>query len=115
MTFATSQFSPLIAEMREAMREGQDALFLRCIVRLAEETGHSSAESMTAVVEEIAPLLEGLAGTFSRLALLAGALVDRGASPLALREATALCRRSDEALSRAAGSVGASSQRTTAA
>ena len=68
------------------MRQGKDALFLRRIGSLAADTKDIDVETMTDLVGEIAPLLDGLCGTFSKLAVLAGALVERGASPLALAE-----------------------------
>jgi hypothetical protein len=68
------------------MRQGKDSLFLSRIGRLASDTKDIDTDTMTDLVGEIAPLLGGLCGTFSKLAVLAGALVERGASPLALAE-----------------------------
>lgn len=68
------------------MREGKDSLFLRRVGRLAAETKGADSDTMTDLVGEIAPILGGLCGTFSKLAVLAGALVERGACPLALAE-----------------------------
>ena len=68
------------------MRQGKDSLFLRQVGRLAADTKDVDTDTMTDLVGEIAPMLAGLCGTFSKLAVLAGALVERGASPLALAE-----------------------------
>jgi hypothetical protein len=68
------------------MRQGKDSLFLRQVGRLAADTKDVDTDTMTDLVEEIVPVLAGLCGTFSKLAVLAGALVERGASPLALAE-----------------------------
>lgn len=66
------------------MRQGRDSHFLRLVGQLAAETKAVETDAMTELVQEIAPMLKGLGGTFSKLAVLAGALVERGASPLAL-------------------------------
>jgi len=68
------------------MRQGRDSHFLRLVGRLAAETKAVETATLTELVQEIAPMLKGLGGTFSKLAVLAGALVERGASPLALVE-----------------------------
>jgi hypothetical protein len=68
------------------MRQGRDSHFLRLIGRLAAETKNVDAATLTELVQQIAPMLPGLCGTFSKLAVLAGALVERGASPLALAD-----------------------------
>lgn len=66
------------------MRQGGDSHFLRLVGQLAAETKAVETAALTELVQEIAPMLTGLCGTFSKLAVLAGALVERGASPLAL-------------------------------
>lgn len=68
------------------MRQGRDARFLECVGRLAAETRGADAETLTAMVEQIAPMLRGIGGTYAKLAIAAGAFVERGASPLALAE-----------------------------
>jgi hypothetical protein len=68
------------------MRQGADSRVLRLVHQLAAETKAVGTDVMTELVGEIAPMLPGLAGTFSKLAVLAGVLVERGASPLALVE-----------------------------
>ena len=82
----TSPFGPVLAEIEDAMRRGLDSRFLQCVARLATDTRGIDTEAMTTLVEQIAPMLRGLGGTYSKLAVLAGALVERGASPMALVE-----------------------------
>jgi hypothetical protein len=81
----TSRFDHLLAEIRDAMQQG-DGRFFPAFRRLAADTEGLSIGEMTALVERIAPMLPGLAGTYSRLAVIAGAMVERGASPMALAE-----------------------------
>ena len=82
----TSQFSEMLSEIHDAMRHGQDSLFLRRVGRLAAQTKRAEVRELTALIGQIAPMLRGIGGTYSKLAVLAGALVERGASPMALVE-----------------------------
>lgn len=68
------------------MAQGSDRLFFQALRRLATDSEGLEVEESTALVEQIAPMLPGLVGTFSKLAVVAGALVERGASPMALVE-----------------------------
>jgi hypothetical protein len=68
------------------MRQGSDRRFFRALRALGLDTENSSAEELTALVGKIAPILPGLVGTFAKLAVVAGAMVERGASPMPLAE-----------------------------
>jgi hypothetical protein len=64
--------------------------------RLADTAQAGGPESLTATVEALAPLLPGLGGDFAMTAVLAGACVEWGASPMALVDV--LPQRASEAM-----------------
>lgn len=66
------------------MEQGGDQRFFQALRALASDTEDSSTEELTTLVEKIAPMLPGLVGTFAKLAIVAGAMVERGASPMPL-------------------------------
>lgn len=68
------------------MQQGSDQRFFQALRALAADTEDLSGEELTALVEKIAPMLPGLVGTFAKLAIVAGAMVERGASPMPLAE-----------------------------
>ncbi|MGH3627029.1 MAG: hypothetical protein ACRDRL_06255 [Sciscionella sp.] len=72
--------------MRDAMQQGSDRHFFQGLRGLMSGTEDSSVEELTVLVEKITPMLPGLGGTFAKLAIVAGAMVERGASPMALAE-----------------------------
>ncbi|MFG2480502.1 hypothetical protein [Streptomyces fagopyri] len=64
--------------------------------QLADTAREGGPERLTAAVEALAPILVGLGGDFAMTAVLAGACVEWGASPMAL--ADVLPRRASEAM-----------------
>jgi hypothetical protein len=74
----------LIADLFSAMERGDYPRFRACSGPLWDEVRHSDPETLTAAVEVIAPRLDRIYGVFAKVAVLAGALVELGASPLAL-------------------------------
>jgi hypothetical protein len=81
-----SAHRPLIDEITRAMQADDLAGFHASAKRLYESTRDYRPDELTAVIEDLAPLLGRLAGTFSKLAIIAGAFVEWGGSPLPLRE-----------------------------
>jgi hypothetical protein len=86
LTTVTSTLQPLIEDLIQAMRDGDNAGFQQTSGRAWNEAQQCAADELTAAVERLAPLLGGIYGVFSRTATLVGALVERGASPLSLRD-----------------------------
>lgn len=82
----TSRFDHHLAEIRDAMQQGSGRRFFDGLRRLRPDTEGLSVAESTALVERIAPMLPGLVGTYAKLAVVAGALVEQGASPMALAE-----------------------------
>lgn len=70
--------------------------YQQAMSRLAEAAQAGGPADLTAAVEALAPLLPGLAGDFAKTAVLAGACVEWGGSPMALAEV--LPRRAAEAM-----------------
>lgn len=69
------------------MRAGDDARFHRCCASLHAAGQSASADDLTGALEDMASWLCGLHGLFAKAALLAGAFVEWGGSPLPLAEA----------------------------
>jgi hypothetical protein len=69
------------------MRAGDDARFRRCFASLHAAGRRASGDDLTGALEEMASWLCTLNGLFSKVALLAGAFVEWGGSPLPLAEA----------------------------
>ncbi|MBR7825119.1 hypothetical protein KDK95_02285 [Actinospica sp. MGRD01-02] len=82
----TTRFDHQLAEIRAAMQQGSDRHFFQALRALASDTEDLSDEESTTLVQKIAPMLPGLVGTFAKLAIVAGAMVERGASPMSLAE-----------------------------
>lgn len=66
------------------MTSGSARGYQRAMSRLADTARAEGPAALTAAVEALAPLLPGLAGDFAKTAVLAGAFVEWGASPMAL-------------------------------
>ncbi|WP_406083488.1 hypothetical protein [Streptomyces virginiae] len=77
----------LIDDLVTAMNSDDLSGFQHCVGRLAAEAQGREPDFRTAVIEELAPLLPGLGGVFAKVALLAGACVEWGGSPLPLSDA----------------------------
>ncbi|MFJ4680309.1 hypothetical protein [Kitasatospora sp. NPDC088783] len=76
----------LVRNLVRAIERGDVADFQRRSGELLHESRKQDDRFRTAVVEEIARLLPGVAGEFSKLAVVAGACVELGGSPLPLAE-----------------------------
>jgi hypothetical protein len=82
-----SALSPLIADINAAVQACDDARFRRCLVSLHAVGEHATADDLTHALEDMASWLRGLNGHFAKAALLAGAFVEWGGSPLPLAAA----------------------------
>ena len=82
----TTRLGPLVDDMVRTMYDGDQAGFRRASGRVWTEAQSCDPDELTAAVEQIAPRLGGIYGTFAKVAVLAGALVEFGASPLSLCE-----------------------------
>ncbi|MEW1777111.1 hypothetical protein [Streptomyces sp. NPDC086777] len=91
-----SEISQLVDELVAQMKSGSIAGYRRALSRLGESARAGGPASSTATVEALAPWLPGLAGDFAKTAVLAGACVEWGGSPMAL--ADVLPRRAAEAM-----------------
>ncbi|MEV5748455.1 hypothetical protein AB0L00_11615 [Actinoallomurus sp. NPDC052308] len=80
----SSTLRPLIDELVTVMRRGDGAGFHRGFARIWSDTQRCSPDELTAVIEDLAPWLPGLGGLYAKLAVLAGACVERGGSALPL-------------------------------
>lgn len=81
-----SPLKPLVDALCQAMRSGDIDGFWAHLGRVAEQARPLPPEELTAVVEELAAILPNLSGDFARVAVLAGACVEWGGSPLPLAE-----------------------------
>src|SRR5690348_11903160 len=68
----------------------------RAMSQLADAARAGGPPGLTAAVEALAPVLPPLAGDFAQTAVLAGAFVEWGGSPMALAEV--LPKRASEAM-----------------
>ncbi|MCG7526190.1 hypothetical protein MHW47_17285 [Streptomyces sp. OfavH-34-F] len=66
------------------MESGSAPAYQAAVQELAETAKAEGREGLTAAVEALAPLLPGLGGDYAMTAVLAGAFVEWGASPMAL-------------------------------
>jgi hypothetical protein len=82
-----SALDPLVADMQATSRAGDETGFDRCLAGLSAAGRGASAEELTGALEDMAPWLCKLHGLFAKAALLAGAFVEWGGSPLPLAEA----------------------------
>jgi len=91
-----SEIQRLVDELVTEMRSGSAPAYRAAMKRLADTARAGGPESLRAAVDALAPLLPGLGGDFAMTAVLAGACVEWGASPMAL--ADVLPRRASEAM-----------------
>lgn len=78
------------------MESGSAPAYQTAMKELADTAKAEGPEGLTAAVEALAPLLPGLGGDFAMTAVLAGAFVEWGGSPMALVDV--LPRRAAEAM-----------------
>lgn len=90
--------SSLIGDLVRVMEDpdSEPAQFKQALGRVGAVAQGSRPDELTAAIEAMVPLLHGVVGVYSKLALLAGALVEWGGSPLPLRDV--LPRRTAAAL-----------------
>jgi hypothetical protein len=81
-----SPLQPLIEELSEAAHAADSPRFHAVYTSIAESARNSSPGELTAALEDLAPLLYQVVLGFSKLAVLAGALVEWGGSPLPLSQ-----------------------------
>ncbi|MER6536108.1 hypothetical protein ABT215_20330 [Streptomyces sp900105755] len=91
-----SEISHLVDGLVSQMRSGSDSGYRRALSRLVDTARAGGPASLTAAVEALAPWLPGLAGDFAKTAVLAGACVEWGGSPMPL--ADVLPQRAAEAM-----------------
>ncbi|MFC4031678.1 hypothetical protein ACFO3J_09325 [Streptomyces polygonati] len=81
-----SEITRLVDELVVQMESGSDRAYRQAMSRLAESARAGGPAALTAAVEALAPLLPALSGDLATTAVLVGALVEWGGSPLALAE-----------------------------
>jgi hypothetical protein len=79
----SAQYS-LIAEISQAMHAGDPSRFRALLGRLHSSVQGCGPDELTGVITGLAPLLGEVAGVYSKLAIMAGAFVEWGGSPLPL-------------------------------
>lgn len=92
----SSKMERLVGELLARMHEGSVAGFRDALAAAGREARRADGGALTAAVETIAPLVPGMGGVFAKTAVLAGACVEWGGSPVAL--APVLPARAAEAL-----------------
>jgi len=83
----SSALDPLIADIQAAVRAGDDARFHRCLASLHTAGQSASADDLTGALDAMASWLCTLNALFAKAALVAGAFVEWGGSPLPLAAA----------------------------
>jgi hypothetical protein len=91
-----SEITRLVDELVTQMESGSARAYRQAMSQLADAVRAGGPEGLTAAIEALAPLLSGLSGDFATTAVLAGALVEWGGSPMALVDV--LPRRAAEAM-----------------
>ena len=91
-----TEITRLVDELVAQMRSRSGPGYRQAMGQLAEATRTGGAESATAVIEALAPWLRGLQGDYAATAVLAGACVEWGGSPMALVDV--LPQRASEAM-----------------
>ncbi|WP_144127712.1 hypothetical protein [Catellatospora sichuanensis] len=81
-----SPLKPLTDGLYQAMQSGDIEGFWAHLGRVSEHARPLPPDELTTVVEDLAALLPKLSGDFARVAVLAGACVEWGGSPLPLAE-----------------------------
>jgi hypothetical protein len=82
-----SALDPLIADIQAAVQTGDDARFRRCLASMHTAGQNASADDLTGALDAMASWLCTLNGLFAKAALVAGAFVEWGGSPLPLAAA----------------------------
>jgi hypothetical protein len=82
----STEITQLVSDLVVRMKSGSTATFREGLARLGEAARAGGPERLTAVVSALAPVLPGLGGDFAKAAVLAGACVEWGGSPLPLLE-----------------------------
>jgi hypothetical protein len=85
--FVSSALGPLIADLQAAVRAGDGARFHRCLGSVHAAGQGASTDELTDALVDMAPWLCTLHGLFAKAALIAGAFVEWGGSPLPLAKA----------------------------
>ncbi|MEZ0069993.1 hypothetical protein ABIA32_006041 [Streptacidiphilus sp. MAP12-20] len=80
----STEITQLVSDLVGRMSSGSAAAFQEGLAQLAEAARAGGPETLTAAVGALAPILTGLGGDFTKAAVLAGACVEWGGSPLAL-------------------------------
>ncbi|MEU6367863.1 hypothetical protein ABZ876_19500 [Streptomyces sp. NPDC046931] len=91
-----TEIQRLVDELVARMESGSAPAYRTAMKRLADTARAGGPGSLTATAEAPAPLLPGLSADFAKTAVLAGACVEWGASPIALVEV--LPRRASKAM-----------------
>lgn len=81
-----ASFLPLFNELEASVRDEDPRRFQQCLGEVWTAAQVVGPEELTAGIERIATFLSGCWGIFAKSAVLAGALVERGGSPVPLRE-----------------------------
>jgi hypothetical protein len=89
---------PLVGDLARVVEDpdSEHDRFREASGRIMTAARRSDPAGLTAAIEALVPLLHGVVGVYSKLALLAGAMVEWGGSPLPLRDV--LPRRAAAAL-----------------
>lgn len=85
-----SEISRLVDELVAQMKSGSATSYQAAVKQLADTARGEGPSGLTATVEALAPWLPGLSGVYAKTAVLAGACVEWGASPMALVDALPL-------------------------
>ncbi|MFG1805666.1 hypothetical protein [Streptomyces sp. NPDC049040] len=81
-----SAISQLVDDLVAQMRSGSGPGFMRALSDLAKAARAGGTETLDATIESLAPWLPSLGGDFAKTAVLAGACVEWGGSPLPLAD-----------------------------
>lgn len=92
----SSEIERVVGDLVTRMGEGSVEGFRTALAAVGRAARAGGPETLTASVEAVAPLLPRLGGVFAKTAVLAGACVEWGGSPMAL--APVLPQRAAEAL-----------------
>lgn len=84
--FVPAKLNLLVNNLVHAMESGDSAEFQSRLGALAKEAQRRGPAYRTAVISQLAPMLPDLRGEFSKVAVLVGACVEWGGSPLPLQD-----------------------------
>ncbi|MFD0035476.1 hypothetical protein ACFVJK_46330 [Streptomyces sp. NPDC127172] len=82
----SSEITRLVDELVAQMKSGSPRGFQKAITQLGDTARAGGPQALTATVEALAPWLPSLSGRFAKTAVLAGACVEWGGSPMALAD-----------------------------